>query len=289
MHARDGVNISVTGTDVTGEPAGLHKPDTSVPRRPPTLAGSMTTGPSESGDGRGEAAAAGHVPADDGAPTEALVSGAVGDRCVNCGAPLSSDQRYCVSCGERRGQPRFSLPATATAEQGDGPARAAGRARPSRGRDRLPRASSGATLVAGVGTLLLAMGVGVLIGHETSNSPKQVAAAPAQVIKVGGGSGTTGGASSSSRSSGGSSRTRHKSTRGRHTSTRSHHRSPETKAAASAPPPPAVVHKASQAAAKVLGGSAKNVPPPTVTAGQKGTGAGFNKKTHKFDGSFFGQ
>ena len=255
----------------------------------------MTTGPSESGDGRGEAAATGHVPADDGAPTEALVSGAVGDRCVNCGAPLSSDQRYCVTCGERRGQPRFSLPATdtATAEQGDGPARGAGRAGPSRGRDRLPRVSSGATLVAGVGTLLLAMGVGVLIGHETSTSPKQVAAAPAQVIKVGGGSGTTGGgsggASSSSGSSGGSSQTRHKSTRGRHTSTRSNHRSPKAKAAASAPPPPAVVHKASQAAAKVLGGSAKNVPPPTVTAGQKGTGAGFNKKTHKFDGSFFGQ
>src|ERR1700743_1398390 len=50
--------------------------------------------------------------ADEGA-TETLVAGTVGDRCVNCGAPLSSDQRYCINCGERRGAARFSLPATA--------------------------------------------------------------------------------------------------------------------------------------------------------------------------------
>ena len=249
----------------------------------------MTTGPSESGDGRGEAAAAGHVPADDGAPTEALVSGAVGDRCVNCGTPLSSDQRYCVACGERRGQPRFSLPATGKLGEEGGAARPAASRRGMR--DRRPRISSGATMVAGVGTLLLAMGVGVLIGHDTSNSTKQVAAAPTQVIKVGGGSGTSGGggsSSSGSSKSSGSSQTRHKSSGSRHTSTNARHTSAKSRASTSAPPP-VVVHKASQAAVKVLGGSAKNVPPPTVTQGQKGTGAGFNKKTHKFDGSFFGQ
>ncbi|MFZ0388585.1 MAG: zinc-ribbon domain-containing protein, partial [Solirubrobacteraceae bacterium] len=41
------------------------------------------------------------------APTENLVAGTMGDRCVNCGAPLSSDQRYCINCGERRGAARF--------------------------------------------------------------------------------------------------------------------------------------------------------------------------------------
>ena len=29
------------------------------------------------------------------------------DRCGNCGTPLAHDQRYCVECGERRGQSRF--------------------------------------------------------------------------------------------------------------------------------------------------------------------------------------
>src|SRR5580692_11620824 len=51
----------------------------------------------------------------DEGPTELLVAGTVGDRCVNCGAPLSSDQRYCVVCGERRGAARFTLPVAAAA------------------------------------------------------------------------------------------------------------------------------------------------------------------------------
>src|SRR5450432_3902940 len=50
----------------------------------------------------------------DEAATQPLVSATVGDRCVSCGAPMSSDQRYCVACGERRGKPRFSLSAGET-------------------------------------------------------------------------------------------------------------------------------------------------------------------------------
>ncbi|MGI8715147.1 MAG: hypothetical protein ACR2NR_18580 [Solirubrobacteraceae bacterium] len=97
------------------------------------------------------------------APTQHLVSGTVGDRCVSCSAPMSSDQRYCVSCGERRGTARFSLPASPAAAEpppaGSSPPAARG-----------PRVSSGATMIAGVGTLLLAMGVGVLIGRDTANN-----------------------------------------------------------------------------------------------------------------------
>ena len=234
----------------------------------------MATGPHDGDEDPTER----HVPSDESAPTEALVSSTVGDRCVSCGAPLSSDQRYCVVCGERRGQPRFALPAAArTAEQ---PAVVPVPRRESR----RPRVSSGATLVAGVGTLLLAMGVGVLIGHTTSSNAKTVAAAP-QVITVNGGGGSTSG--SSSGSAGASSQTATTASKSK-SSAKSHHRAKPTKKASAAVNKQAAAKQAA-AASKVLGSSAKNVPPPTVTVGSKGQGAGYSKKTGKFNGSFFGQ
>lgn len=242
------------------------------------------------------------MPTGDGAPTEALVAGAVGDRCVNCGAPLSSDQRYCVNCGERRGQPRFTL----AQQQKSAPADTAPLAPPPGllRKSRIlggatPRMSGGATLVAGVGTLLLAMGVGVLIGHNSAGTNNSKAAAAPQVIRLqdGGSSssgasttagtgGSAGSSSSGSSTSGGGSHAKHKSSGGsKHKSGSGSHKKSASASVAKAPPP-VVVHKAAQAASKVLGGS--NTPPPTVTQGQKGSGPGFNKKTHKFDGSFFG-
>lgn len=103
------------------------------------------------------------------------------DPCPSCGAAMAADQRYCLSCGERRAQARLDYleilrgePAVAAG----GPALAAGDAR--------QRANT--TVVASVGCLLLAMGVGVLIGNagngETAAAP---AAVPAQVIRVQGG------------------------------------------------------------------------------------------------------
>ncbi len=120
---------------------------------------------------------------DDDAPTTQLVGGVVGDRCANCQAPLARDQRYCVNCGERRGRARFSYDSMA-AQAGPAPAEATGPPRQHR-----PRVSSGATLVAGVATLLVAMGVGVLIGHDSNSSSPARASAP-QVITVNGGAGT---------------------------------------------------------------------------------------------------
>jgi hypothetical protein len=128
------------------------------------------------------------------APTTELVTGAVGDRCTNCDSPLASDQRYCVNCGERRGKSRYSF-ASLAAQQA--PAQA-----PAKERDapRRPRGSAGATLVAGVATLLLAMGVGVLIGHDSNSSPSR-ASAPVQVLTIGGGGGGAASAATSSRGS----------------------------------------------------------------------------------------
>jgi hypothetical protein len=110
---------------------------------------------------------------------------AADEHCAECGAPMASDQRYCVECGERRGERRF--PAAMQ------PAATTSAASPPPAEGRRSRMSSSTTLIAGVGTLLLAMGVGVLIGR--SDAPKS-AAAPTQVISVAQPGGATTGAAS---------------------------------------------------------------------------------------------
>jgi hypothetical protein len=193
------------------------------------------------------------------AATGELLTAAVGDRCTSCQAPFAPDQHYCVNCGERRGKPRFSLAAMTT------PAAAQPSTTPSSRASRRPRASAGFTLIAGVGTLLLAMGVGVLIGRNGNTTTQRAGTPPVQVVSVNGG-GTAAPAQSSSGSGGGSP----KAKQGRVI-----HISKKVTAAAAA------------AASKVLGASAKNLPPPTVTVGQAGHGAGY--QGGHFTGNFFGQ
>lgn len=110
-----------------------------------------------------------------------------GEQCPTCGAALAPDQRYCLECGHRRGDPRLPfmdavvfmdavqksrepVPANAPAAQ----------------QDRRPLMSANASLVAGVATLVLAIGVGVLIGRSGEGGSSNVAAQPS-IIKVGGG------------------------------------------------------------------------------------------------------
>jgi hypothetical protein len=148
------------------------------------------------------------------------------------------------------------------------PAPAAGRRE-----QRRPRVSSGAALIAGVGTLLLALGVGVLIGRTSNNNatPAAVRNAPVQVITVAGsGSGSGGGSSGN-------------------TSTSASTAKAASKQAAASKPKTVVVTKqvaakASAAASKVLGGKVNT--PPTVTVGQSGHGAGYTNG--HFTGNFFG-
>lgn len=205
---------------------------------------------------------------DDGAPTTELVTSAVDDRCAHCRAPLASEQRYCVNCGARRGKPRFTAEALA-AQTSLVPASVAEPAPPHR-----PRASPATTLVAGVATLLIAMGVGVLIGHNSSSTPTR---APAQqVITVGGGAGTaTGPASSASTASSGGSKHSKRTAAGAHkTKVTVVHLTPKaTKAAAAA-------------ATKVLGASAPKA--PTVTQGQSCAAGTPGCSNGHFSGTFFG-
>lgn len=185
-------------------------------------------------------------------------TGASEDRCSACGAPLVHDQRYCVECGERRGQSRFPVaqPAAPAAKRRT---RAAPAPR--------PRTGSGTTLVAGIGVLLLAIGLGVLIGRVGNKTTTTQAAATApQVITVQGGAG---GSAPTTTTNGTS--TTPKSTKAK-------------AAAATKAPSKAVQKKATQAAGKVLGNSA-HLAPPTVTNGQTCTGAGC--QGGKFTGNFF--
>jgi hypothetical protein len=188
-----------------------------------------------------------------------LVSAAPSDRCANCGSPLAPDQRYCVECGERRGTARFSFESLAVPK-------AAAPAAPKK--HRRPRISSSFSFILGVATLLLALGVGVLIGHNT-NTPKQTAAAtPSQTIKVeglGGSNGSTGNAST---------------------------RSASTKKAFKAPKVPKLttvqVHKANAAVSTVLGSGTRNLSQnPTQQVGGSCSG-GNGCQNGKFTGNFFG-
>lgn len=108
-----------------------------------------------------------------------------GDQCASCGALLATDQRYCLECGQRRGDPR--LPFMDAVVLMDAVQRPQGPPPPPPKKKRTG-VSPNAALIAGVGTLLLALGIGVLIGRSGNHEVAQTAAAP-QVIKVGGSGG----------------------------------------------------------------------------------------------------
>lgn len=107
---------------------------------------------------------------------------AVGERCPSCQARVAADQRYCLECGRRRGDPR--LPFMDAVSFMDGAARKRHEQPPASPPRRL-RVSANASLIAGVGTLVLAMGVGVLIGRSGGQGGGTANTKPAvQVVKI---------------------------------------------------------------------------------------------------------
>jgi zinc-ribbon domain len=119
-------------------------------------------------------------PVDATQPTVAMepVNGNGSEPCPHCGTPLALDQRYCLECGA----PRTYLSGMllerlqAPSEQTQPPAQPPSSQTWQRG--------NVLTLIAGVGVLLLAMGVGVLIGRSAGSSSSGNPAP--QVISVGG-------------------------------------------------------------------------------------------------------
>ncbi|CAB4919763.1 unannotated protein [freshwater metagenome] len=142
------------------------------------------------------------------APVEPAPSlGPHGEPCTACGSPLAADQRYCLNCGIRRADTRLAFRDILAAKA------AAGAAQPPAG-----GAASGAdagdsrwgtfAALAGLCALLIALGIGILIG----NTGKESVSTPApQVVTVTGGGATSGSDTSGSGTSSGSSKSTSKS------------------------------------------------------------------------------
>jgi len=123
---------------------------------------------------------------DPAATTQVL--GESGETCRECGAALAVDQRYCLNCGARRGEPRidfsrYQSPAQRTAPPAEAPDVDRSPAEKPQ-RDYTPLAAVGGIAV--LGAMLL---IGVLIGKGDGGT----ATAPPPVVVQGGeaGSGET--------------------------------------------------------------------------------------------------
>src|SRR5690348_14730552 len=103
-----------------------------------------------------------------------------GEPCPECGAGLARDQRYCLACGARRAGLAAQLSADAGTRRA-APRAAAAPPPPEPPPERPWRLDAG--LLTGVGVLLLALLVGVLIG-KSGNGGSQQASSP-QVVQLG--------------------------------------------------------------------------------------------------------
>jgi hypothetical protein len=130
--------------------------------------------------------------------------------------------------------------------------------------------SANASLIAGVGTLVLAIGVGVLIGRSGENGSSTAANPTPQIIKVGGS-----GEETATAATGGGKNTALKSSKSK--------KSAKAKAATGS-------SGTTKAAEEVLkpAGNVK-LPPPTVQKGGKCESGAAGCQHGKFTGNFFGE
>jgi hypothetical protein len=210
-------------------------------------------------------------------PGEGLTVGGSGENCPSCGASLAADQRYCLECGHRRGDPRLPfMDAVVFMESVNRPPAPPPPAPPKESRARA--ISANASLIAGIATLVLAIGVGVLIGRSGDSGAATVANTTPQIIKVGGGEvESSGGSEATAAKASGAGKAESKGKKGKS-------KQAEEKAETGS-------SGTSKAAEEVLkpSGDVKLAPPKQQLGGdcEKGTaGCGENGK---FDGSFFGE
>jgi hypothetical protein len=177
------------------------------------------------------------------------------EQCSGCGATLAADQRYCVECGQRCGAPR--LPFT------EGLARPAQAASSVSAPAKRSRVLINNTVIAGVGTLLLAMGIGVLIGRSSpGSSVKGASSPPVQIVTVPGVGAATTTAPTESQTS--------------------------TSAASTATPKGASSgSSAAKPASTTTKKTTQSQPAKAVKVGSAGKGAGYQKG--HFTGNFFGE
>ncbi len=112
-----------------------------------------------------------------------------GEPCEECGSPLAADQRYCLECGHRRGEPRVDYRAEMAREAGGPGPQGQPASPPATEPEQQPPAKGGRerdyaplAAVGGIAVLGLMLLVGVLIGK--GNSPTASAPATPQVVRV---------------------------------------------------------------------------------------------------------
>jgi hypothetical protein len=179
---------------------------------------------------------------------------------------MASDQRYCLNCGQRRGDPRLPfMDAVVLMDAVNRPAQASP---PPPKKKKRSGVSPNAALIAGVGTLLLALGIGVLIGRSGHQEVAQTAAAP-QIIKVGGGEEATATASKGKTTTGGGAA------------------NAKTKKQKEAAEKAAEAHPAAEEIIKPANGV--KLAPPTVKPGDKCESGAAGCENGEFTGNFFGE
>ena len=180
---------------------------------------------------------------------------------------MAADQRYCLECGQRRGEPR--LPFMDAVVLMDVVVKGPSKVPPAPPAKRRARLSANATLIAGIGTLLLALGIGVLIGRSGNHTNSAASSTPVIVKVPGSGeaTGTTAQTNAGGGSSGGSSAKANKSSAGASTGASGQ----------------------SEKVEEVLK-PAKGVklPPPKAKLGEKCSHGTSGCKGGKFTGEFFG-
>ncbi|HSZ04010.1 MAG TPA: hypothetical protein VK778_02270 [Solirubrobacteraceae bacterium] len=177
-----------------------------------------------------------------------LTSAASRQGCAACGAAMAADQRYCVECGERRGAPRVSLL--------EGPARRPRESTPQSAPSQRRRiATVNSTLISIIGMLLLAVGVGVLIGRSGDTTVKSP---PAQVVTISGAPSTGAAATTPATSTGATTASESSATKAK-----------------------------SKASAKTKPAASKVPLPKAVKVGTPGHGRGY--QNGHFTGNFFGE
>jgi hypothetical protein len=183
---------------------------------------------------------------------------------------MAADQRYCLSCGHRRGDPRLPfMDAVVFMDAVKRPARGAPPAGPPA--EKRPRISANASLIAGIATLVLAIGVGVLIGRSGEQGTTSAATPPpVQVVKVGGGSEEAATAAKAKTTTGGGAA------------------KAKTKKQKGVAQKEAETHPAAEEVLKPTSG-VKLAPPKVQVGGKCEKGTAGCGKSGKFEGNFFGE
>lgn len=188
-----------------------------------------------------------------------------GDQCASCGTLLAADQRYCLECGQRRGDPRLPfMDAVVLMDAVKRPAQAP----PPPPKKKRSGISPNAALIAGVGTLLLALGIGVLIGRSGNHEVASTAPAAPIVIHSGGGEAESATASKGKTTTGGGAAANAKTKK-------------QKEAALKA----AEKHPAAEEVLKPAAGV--KLAPPTVQRGGKCEEGTAGCENGKFEGTFF--